>query len=384
MFRHPPRTKRSKQENTMELFEMKQSVARSSAKLEQLGVSLDLEGKKAKVEENNELMNAADFWEDQKKAQRIIKETNQMKALIETHASLKSALDDLNDGLAELSVSFDEDMNALIEEEFTETMKNFDSFEIQVLLSGEYDNHNAILEIHPGAGGTEAMDWASMLYRMYMRWAERKGYKITLMDYQEGEEAGMKSCSVLLEGPMAYGYLKAEAGVHRLVRISPFDSNARRHTSFASVEVMPQFEDDAEIEIDDKDLEVITMRSSGAGGQHINKTDSSVRMTHKPTGIVVFCQTQRSQLQNREACINMLKSKLLQLRIKENEARAAAVRGEVKANEWGSQIRSYVFHPYSMVKDLRTGYEVGNIQGVMDGDLDGFIDSYLRSQIKSE
>lgn len=384
MFRHPPRTKRSKQENTMELFEMKQSVARSSAKLEQLGVSLDLEGKKAKVEENNELMNAADFWEDQKKAQRIIKETNQMKALIETHASLKNALDDLNDGLAELSVSFDEDMNALIEEEFTETMKNFDSFEIQVLLSGEYDNHNAILEIHPGAGGTEAMDWASMLYRMYMRWAERKGYKITLMDYQEGEEAGMKSCSVLLEGPMAYGYLKAEAGVHRLVRISPFDSNARRHTSFASVEVMPQFEDDAEIEIDDKDLEVITMRSSGAGGQHINKTDSAVRMTHKPTGIVVFCQTQRSQLQNREACINMLKSKLLQLRIKENEARAAAVRGEVKANEWGSQIRSYVFHPYSMVKDLRTGYEVGNIQGVMDGDLDGFIDSYLRSQIKSE
>ena len=368
----------------MELFEMKQSVARSSAKLEQLGVSLDLEGKKAKVEENNELMNAADFWEDQKKAQRIIKETNQMKALIETHASLKNALDDLNDGLAELSVSFDEDMNALIEEEYTETMKNFDSFEIQVLLSGEYDNHNAILEIHPGAGGTEAMDWASMLYRMYMRWAERKGYKITLMDYQEGEEAGMKSCSVLLEGPMAYGYLKAEAGVHRLVRISPFDSNARRHTSFASVEVMPQFEDDAEIEIDDKDLEVITMRSSGAGGQHINKTDSAVRMTHKPTGIVVFCQTQRSQLQNREACINMLKSKLLQLRIKENEARAAAVRGEVKANEWGSQIRSYVFHPYSMVKDLRTGYEVGNIQGVMDGDLDGFIDSYLRSQIKSE
>ena len=221
-----------------------------------------------------------------------------------------------------------------------------------------------------------------MLYRMYTRWAERKGYKITVLDYEEGEEAGMKSCSVQIEGPMAYGYLKAENGVHRLVRISPFDANARRHTSFASVEVMPEFEDDLDIEIDEKDLEVITMRSSGAGGQHINKTDSAVRMTHKPTGITVFCQTQRSQLQNREACMNMLKSKLLQLKIQENEKKMAEIKGEVKANEWGSQIRSYVFQPYTMVKDLRTGYNVGNIQGVMDGDLDGFIYSYLRSKIQ--
>ena len=327
-------------------------------------------------------MNAADFWNDQKRAQKIIRETNQLKGLLDTYESLSAGLSDLAEGISELSVSFDPDMNEIIEEEYTDVMKKFDAFEIQVLLSGEYDNHNAILEIHPGAGGTEAMDWASMLYRMYMRWAERHGYKITLMDYQEGEEAGMKSCSVLIEGPMAYGYLKAENGVHRLVRISPFDSNARRHTSFASVEVMPQFEDDVDIEIDDKDLDVITMRSSGAGGQHINKTDSAVRMTHKPTGIVVFCQTQRSQLQNREACLNMLKSKLLQLKIRENEERAAAVRGEVKANEWGSQIRSYVFHPYSMVKDLRTAHETGKIQAVMDGDLDGFIDSYLRSQIQ--
>ena len=347
-----------------------------------MATHFDLASKQAKIEENNEMMNAEDFWSDQKKAQKIIRETNQMKALIETYQSLDASLKDLNEGISDLSESFDPDMNALIEDEYSETMKKFDKFEIQVLLSGEYDDHNAILEIHPGAGGTEAMDWASMLYRMYMRWAERRGFKITLMDYQEGEEAGMKSCSVLIEGPMAYGYLKAENGVHRLVRISPFDSNARRHTSFASVEVMPEFEDDAEIEIDEKDIEVVTMRSSGAGGQHINKTDSAVRMTHKPTGIVVFCQTQRSQIQNREACLNMLKSKLLQLRIKENEERAAAVRGEVKANEWGSQIRSYVFHPYSMVKDLRTGYEVGNTQSVMDGDIDGFIDSYLRSQIK--
>lgn len=329
-------------------------------------------------------MAEADFWNDQKKAQKIIRESNQLKALIETHHSLTDAFAELSEGISELSSSFDEDMNELISEEYTETMKKFEEFEIQVLLSSPYDDHNAILEIHPGAGGTEAMDWASMLYRMYMRWAERKGFKIELMDYQEGEEAGMKSCSVLIQGPMAYGYLKAESGVHRLVRISPFDSNARRHTSFASVEIMPEFEDDLEIEIDDKDLEVITMRASGAGGQHINKTDSAVRMTHIPSGITVFCQSQRSQIQNREACLNMLKSKLLQLKIRENEERAAAVRGEVKANEWGSQIRSYVFAPYTMVKDLRTGYEAGNVQAVMDGEIDGFIDSYLRSMIKAD
>ena len=249
------------------------------------------------------------------------------------------------------------------------------------MLSGPYDDHNAILEIHPGAGGTEAMDWAGMLYRMYTRFAERKGYHLEVLDYQPGEEAGVKSVSMRVSGNMAYGYLKAENGVHRLVRISPFDSNARRHTSFASVEIMPEFEDDLEIEIEDKDLDVITMRSSGAGGQHINKTDSAVRMTHKPTGITVFSQSQRSQLQNRETCLNMLKSKLLQLKIREQEQRASEIKGEVKANEWGSQIRSYVFAPYTMVKDLRTGYEVGNVQSVMDGDIEGFIDSYLRSQL---
>ena len=300
----------------------------------------DLEGKEKRLAENTALMAEADFWNDQKKAQKIIRESNQLKALIETHHSLTDSFAELSEGISELSSSFDEDMNELISEEYAETMKKFEEFEIQVLLSGPYDDHNAILEIHPGAGGTEAMDWAAMLYRMYMRWAERKGFKIELMDYQEGEEAGMKSCSVLIQGPMAYGYLKAESGVHRLVRISPFDSNARRHTSFASVEIMPEFEDDLEIEIDDKDLDIITMRASGAGGQHINKTDSAVRMTHIPSGITVFCQSQRSQIQNREACLNMLKSKLLQLKIRENEERAASVRGEVKANEWGSQIRS--------------------------------------------
>ena len=226
------------------------------------------------------------------------------------------------------------------------------------------------------------MDWAGMLYRMYSRWAEKKGFKITVLDFQEGEEAGVKSCSLLIEGDLAYGYLKAEKGVHRLVRISPFDSSGRRHTSFASLDVMPQFSDDIEIVIEEKDLDVITMRASGAGGQHINKTDSAVRMTHKPTGIVVSCQTERSQIQNRERCLNMLKSKLYQRMIEEQEAKLAEIRGEQKNIEWGSQIRSYVFCPYTMVKDHRTNYEMGSVQNVMDGDLDGFIFSYLKSQIK--
>ena len=368
----------------MELYEMRTGAAHASDKLVSMGRSLNLDEKRKTLEANNAKMAEADFWNDQKAAQRLIKQTNQMKGLIESYDHLSTALSDLSDSIAELSQTFDEDMNELVQEEYAETMKSFEEFEIQVLLSGPYDNHNAILEIHPGAGGTEAMDWAGMLYRMYMRYCERKGYKITLLDYQDGEEAGVKSCSVQIEGPMAYGYLKAESGIHRLVRISPFDSNARRHTSFASVEIVPEFEDDMEIEIDDKDLEVVTMRSSGAGGKHINKTDSAVRMTHKPTGITVFSQTQRSQIQNRENCMNMLKSKLLQIKIREQEERMRNIKGEVKANEWGSQIRSYVFAPYTMVKDLRTGYEVGNIQSVMDGDLDGFVDSYLRSQISGD
>ena len=368
----------------MELYEMRTGAAHASDKLVSMGRSLNLDEKRKTLEANNAKMAEADFWNDQKAAQRLIKQTNQMKGLIESYDHLSTALSDLSDSIAELSQTFDEDMNELVQEEYAETMKSFEEFEIQVLLSGPYDNHNAILDIHPGAGGTEARDGAGMLYRMYMRYCERKGYKITLLDYQDGEEAGVKSCSVQIEGPMAYGYLKAESGIHRLVRISPFDSNARRHTSFASVEIVPEFEDDMEIEIDDKDLEVVTMRSSGAGGQHINKTDSAVRMTHKPTGITVFSQTQRSQIQNRENCMNMLKSKLLQIKIREQEERMRNIKGEVKANEWGSQIRSYVFAPYTMVKDLRTGYEVGNIQSVMDGDLDGFVDSYLRSQISGD
>ncbi len=327
-------------------------------------------------------MNAPDFWNDQKRAQNIIKETNFLKNLIASYETTEAQVSNCIETAEELKKNFDEELMMLLEEEYTETMKQFESFEINVLLSHPYDKNNAILELHPGAGGTESMDWAGMLYRMYSRWAEKKGFKITVLDYQEGEEAGLKSCSILIEGDMAYGYLKAEKGVHRLVRISPFDSSGRRHTSFASLDVMPQFSDDIEIVIEEKDLEVITMRASGAGGQHINKTDSAVRMTHKPTGLVVSCQTERSQIQNRERCLNMLKSKLYQRMIEEQEAKLAEIRGEQKNIEWGSQIRSYVFCPYTMVKDHRTGYEMGSVQNVMDGDLDGFIFSYLKSLIK--
>ena len=269
----------------------------------------------------------------------------------------------------------------MFEAEYLEMEKNFDDFEIKILLSHEYDHSSAILELHPGAGGTESCDWADMLYRMYSRWAEKKGFKVSVLDYLPGDEAGIKSVTFLVEGDMAYGYLKAEKGVHRLVRISPFDSGGRRHTSFASLDVMPQFNNEIEIEIKPEDLIVETKRASGAGGQHINKTDSAVRMVHKPTGLVATCQNGRSQHENREEALRVLKSRLYQKMIEEQEARLAEIKGEQKANEWGSQIRSYVFHPYSMVKDHRTSCETSDVQGVMDGDLDAFIFAYLKTQI---
>lgn len=326
-------------------------------------------------------MEAADFWGDPKKAQKVIQDNNLKKRLIDGYNTIKNQIDGLIETADELKNSYDEDMALMLEEEYNESIKIFENFEVNVLLSHPYDANNAIIELHPGAGGTESQDWANMLLRMYSRWAEKKGYKVTILDFQEGDEAGLKSCSVLIEGDMAFGYLKAEKGVHRLVRISPFDSSGRRHTSFASLDVMPEFNDEIEIEIAEKDLLVDTMRASGAGGQHINKTDSAVRMTHIPSGIVVSCQTERSQIQNRERCLNMLKSKLYQKMIEEQEAKLAAIKGEQKLIEWGSQIRSYVFCPYTMVKDHRTNYEMGNVDAVMDGELDGFIFSYLKSQI---
>ena len=327
------------------------------------------------------MMNDETFWDNPKKAQSIIQETNIARDLISQYNSLQDSFKVLDESLEEMKQAFDEELLMVIDEEFKEISKQFEEFEIKVLLSHPYDKNNAILELHPGAGGTESQDWAEMLYRMYSRWAEEKGYKVTVLDYQDGDEAGIKSCSILIEGFMVYGYLKAEKGVHRLVRISPFDSSGRRHTSFASVDVMPQFNDEIEINIEDKDLDITTMRASGAGGQHVNKTDSAVRMVHKPTGLMATCQDGRSQIQNRESCLNILKSKIYQRLIEEQEAKVNAIKGEQKAIEWGSQIRSYVFCPYTMVKDHRTNFEMGNVQSVMDGNLDGFIFSYLKSQI---
>ncbi len=326
-------------------------------------------------------MSQENFWNDPKKAQSIIQTTNSLKEVISMYKHIKESLSSLEETAEELKVHFDEELMFLLEEEYNDVKVLFEKFEIRVLLSQPYDNNNAIIELHPGAGGTESQDWASMLYRMYCRWAENKGFKVKVLDYQDGDEAGLKSCSILIEGPLAYGYLKSERGVHRLVRISPFDSSGRRHTSFASLDVMPQFNDEIEITIEEKDLIIDTMRASGAGGQHVNKTDSAVRMTHVPSGIVVSCQTERSQIQNRDRCLNMLKSKLYQKSIEEQEAKLANIKGEQKLIEWGSQIRSYVFCPYTMVKDHRTNYEETNVGHVMDGQLDNFIFSYLKGTI---
>lgn len=346
-----------------------------------MALLFDLDQKQKQIAENETRMSEENFWNDTKKAQRIIQETNSLKNIIATYQRVDKAFKMIQENLDELKDAYDEEMLQLVEEDYLNITKTFEQFEIEVLLSQPYDKSNAILELHPGAGGTESQDWCQMLYRMYCRYAEKKGYKVTVLDYQDGDEAGIKSCSILIEGYMAYGYLKAEKGVHRLVRISPFDAGGRRHTSFASVDVMPEFNNEIEIEISENDLEVTTMRASGAGGQHINKTDSAVRMLHKPSGIVVSCQTERSQIQNRERCLNMLKSKLYQQMIEKQQQEINAIKGEQKAIEWGSQIRSYVFCPYTMVKDLRTGYETADVDGVMDGDLDAFIFSYLKSQI---
>ena len=280
-----------------------------------------------------------------------------------------------------LKMDMDEEMYELLLEEFKEFEPVFEEFEVDTLLSHEYDRFNAVVELHPGAGGTESCDWCEMLYRMYSRYASKKDFRVSVLDYLAGEEAGIKSVTLLIEGENAYGYLKAEKGVHRLVRISPFDASGRRHTSFASVDVMPQFNASITIDLDEKDLEIETMRASGAGGQHINKTDSAVRITHVPSGISVKCQNGRSQHDNKDLALQLLKSKLYQREIEEREKKMASIKGEQKLIEWGSQIRSYVFHPYTMVKDVRT-FETNNAQSVMDGDLDGFIFAYLKAQVE--
>ncbi len=342
----------------------------------------DLTAKRYKIKELTAKTMEEEFWSHPENAQATIRQLNSIKDIVDNYDKLDKVLTSLQETHEILKQDFDEEIFELFEMEYLEMKHNFDDFEIKVLLSHEYDHSNAILELHPGAGGTESCDWADMLYRMYSRWAEKHGFKVTVLDYQPGDEAGIKSITFLVEGDMAYGYLKAEKGVHRLVRISPFDSGGRRHTSFASLDVMPQFNNEIEIEIKPEDLIVETKRASGAGGQHINKTDSAVRMVHKPTGLVATCQNGRSQHENREEALQVLKSRLYQKTIEEQEAKLAEIKGEVKANEWGSQIRSYVFHPYSMVKDHRTNNETSDTQGVMNGDLDEFIFAYLKKQIQ--
>ena len=322
-----------------------------------------------------------EFWNDQKNSQKILGNIKILKRKISKYNELKSELKNLKELTELVNIEADEEISKEIIKGTGKAEKDLEKFEIETLLSGKYDSNNAIVTIHPGAGGTESQDWAEMLYRMYTRWATKNEYQVKELDYLEGEEAGLKSVTFEIIGEYAYGYMKCEKGVHRLVRISPFDSGGRRHTSFASVEILPEITDDIEIEINPEDLRVDTYRASGAGGQHINKTSSAVRITHIPTNIVVACQSERSQIQNRETAMKMLKSKLLDLKEKEQKDKIEDLKGDQKDIAWGSQIRSYVFCPYTMVKDHRTNYEVGNVEAVMDGDIDGFMESYLKSNI---
>jgi len=321
------------------------------------------------------------FWDDQDNAQKVISENNALKTSVDEIAKLQAEYEDLQVLCGLAQEESDDDLFQEVNQGAAALAKRLGEFELQLLLSGENDKNNAIVELHPGAGGTESQDWTSMLFRMYVRWAEGHGFKVETLDYLAGDEAGIKSVTVLVKGHNAFGYLKAERGVHRLVRISPFDSSGRRHTSFSSVDVMPELDDTVEIDVRPDDLKVDVYRSSGAGGQHVNTTDSAVRLTHLPSGIVVTCQSERSQIKNRATAMKILIGRLYERRRKEQELELAALRGEVKDIAWGNQIRSYVFHPYSMVKDLRTGAETSNVQAVMDGDLDDFMDAWLRKQV---
>ncbi|WP_462410984.1 peptide chain release factor 2 [Neobacillus sp. Marseille-QA0830] len=365
----------------MELAEIRNELEKTAKTLADFRGSLDLENKEARIAELEDEMLHPDFWNNQDMAQKVISESNALKDQVHEFYELNEIFENLEVTYELVKEESDSELQEELEEELGQLTERLNQYELQLLLSEEYDKNNAILELHPGAGGTESQDWGSMLLRMYTRWAEKKGFKVETLDYLPGDEAGIKSVTLAIKGHNAYGYLKAEKGVHRLVRISPFDASGRRHTSFVSCDVMPEFNDEIEIEIRTEDLRVDTYRASGAGGQHINKTESAIRITHIPTGIVVSCQTERSQIQNREHAMKMLKSKLYQREIEAKEKALAEIRGEQKEIGWGSQIRSYVFHPYSMVKDHRTSAESGNVQAVMDGDIDQFIDAYLRSRI---
>ncbi len=361
----------------LEFEEYKQKIIALKPTLETLGAALKTDEARAEIERLEEQSSADGFWNDLESSQKVLKQIKQLKSRCDFFSRINARYRDLAT-LCEMAIEEDdESLLPELTEEYDRFEADLESARLSTLLSGEYDGCNAIMSFHAGAGGTEAQDWAQMLYRMYTRWAERHGFKYKILDFLDGDEAGIKSAVISIEGENAYGYLKSESGVHRLVRISPFDASGRRHTSFAAVEVMPEITDDSEIEIRPEDLKVDTYRSSGAGGQHVNKTESAIRITHIPTGIIVSCQVERSQHQNRETAMKMLRSKLAEIKEREHYEKIEDIKGVQQKIEWGSQIRSYVFMPYTLAKDHRTNFESGNINAVMDGDLDGFINAYL-------
>lgn len=364
--------------------ETKVELANLAPQLDELKSALGIDKKKLEIEELEGRAAQPDFWDNMEESQKVLRHTSQLKSAVESYEKLCAQHEDLVT-LVEMAIEEDDES---VEEELRTELDAFketlETLKLRTLLTEEYDANNAILTFHAGAGGTEAQDWVSMLFRMYQRWAERKGFKVKTLDYLAGDEAGIKSVSFIVEGENAYGFLKSENGVHRLVRVSPFDSSGRRHTSFASLEVMPEIDDSIEVNIRPEDLQVDTYRSGGAGGQNVNKVSSAVRITHIPTGIVCACQTERSQLQNKANAMKMLKSKLIQIKEREHFDKIEDIKGVQKEIAWGSQIRSYVFMPYTLAKDHRTGFENGNIQAVMDGDIDGFINAFLKAKSRGE
>ena len=348
--------------------------------IEKAGEALNLPHMREELTELKEEMNAPEFWNDLERSTSVNRKVSQIENKIGHVERLQSRADDVEAMLALLKEDEDEEIAKECESELTSLRADADALELETLMRGEYDECDCTLSLHAGAGGTEAQDWTQMLYRMYTRYCERMGFKVTVNDLLEGDEAGIKSVTFKVEGDNAYGYLRSERGVHRLVRISPFDANARRHTSFSSMDVAPILPDDGKFEVNMEEVRIDTYRAGGAGGQHVNRTDSAVRMTHIPTGVVAQCQNERSQIQNREVCLQILKGRLLELRLREKEEQMSDIKGEMKKIEWGSQIRSYVFQPYTMVKDHRTVFESGNVDDVMDGNLSGFITAYLKMQ----
>ena len=362
----------------LELDELKAQLKTYEEPLSQMRSSLDLDSKEKRVEELERSMAEPSFWENPESASKMQKELGSLKNGMEAFSKLENLYEETLMLIDMANEDDDESVLPDVQNDMQEFMETFETMRIQTLLSGPYDRNDAIVTLHSGAGGTEACDWCGMLYRMYSRWIDKQGFSMEVLDLLDGDEAGIKSVTFQVNGENAYGYLKSEMGIHRLVRISPFNAAGKRQTSFVSCDVMPDIEEDVDIEVRDEDIRIDTYRSSGAGGQHINKTSSAIRITHFPTGIVVTCQNERSQFQNKDKAMQMLKARLLMLKMEENREKAADIRGEVKEIGWGSQIRSYVFQPYTMVKDLRTGWETGNVQAVMDGDLTPFIDAYLK------